>query len=110
MNRHPGKMFNARLWQTPDGGADVNQQPCVAQDLKLLPDFVADVPIIRMQLFQLAGEGIGVGGGESPSPFGWESVTGRSGEGKSSYDVQHVECPAPKAFGVLISRMGLSRA
>jgi hypothetical protein len=28
----------------------------------LLPDFIADVTIVRMQLLQFAGEGVGVGG------------------------------------------------
>jgi hypothetical protein len=33
--------------------------------LKLLPNFVADMPIVGVQLLQFAGEGVNVGGGES---------------------------------------------
>jgi hypothetical protein len=32
------------LRQTPDATADVNEQAGIAQHLKLLPDFIADVP------------------------------------------------------------------
>jgi hypothetical protein len=35
----------------------VQQQTKVTQDLQLLPDFIADVAIVGMQLFQLMGEG-----------------------------------------------------
>ncbi len=44
-----------------------------------------------MQLFQFAGEGVGVGGRESPSPIGWERVADRPGEGQPSSNVQHVQ-------------------
>jgi hypothetical protein len=37
----------------------VKQQASVAQDLELLADFIADVAIIRMEVFQFAGEGAG---------------------------------------------------
>jgi hypothetical protein len=50
--------------QTPDTALDVQQQTEVAQNLQLLADFVADMPIIGMQLLQLALEGVGVGGRE----------------------------------------------
>jgi len=47
----------------------MQQQSGIAQDLKLLADFVADMPIVRMQLLQLTGEGAGVGGRE----FRWSA-------------------------------------
>ena len=50
------------LRQTPDAAVNVKQQADITQDLELLADFVADMPIIRMEFFQLAGEGVGVGG------------------------------------------------
>jgi len=40
----------------------------------LLADFIAHVAVVGMKFFQLAGEGVGIGGGESPSPSGWERV------------------------------------
>ena len=43
---------------------DVQQQTEIAQHLKLLANLIFDVPIIRMQRFQLTGEGVGVGGRE----------------------------------------------
>ena len=39
------------LGQTPDAGADVKQQACVTQDLKLLADFFADVAVIFLSKF-----------------------------------------------------------
>jgi len=44
--------------QTPDTALDVKQQSGVAEDLELLTDFIADMPIIGMEFFQFAG-GIG---------------------------------------------------
>ena len=49
--------------------------------------------VVGMKLLQFTSEGINIGGGESPSPIGWERVAGRPGEGQSPHDVQYVECP-----------------
>jgi hypothetical protein len=53
-----------------------------------------------MKLFKFAGGGVGVGGGESPSPIGWERVAGRPGEEQPPHNVQHIQRPVPKAFGI----------
>ena len=50
-----------------------------------------------MQPLQLTGERVGVGGGESPSPIGWERVAGRPGERQPPHDVQHVRRSAPNS-------------
>jgi hypothetical protein len=47
----------------------VQQQSRVAQNLKLLADFIADVAIVRMQLFKLPLEDVGVGSGEPNVPI-----------------------------------------
>lgn len=49
--------------------------------------------IIGMEFFQFALKCVTLGGGESPSPIGWERVTGRSGEGQSSHDVEGIQRP-----------------
>jgi len=48
--------------------------------------------------FQLAGESVGIGGGESPSPIGWEKVAGRSVEGQLSRAAQHIQPRTPIAI------------
>ena len=54
------------LRQTPDAAADAKQQSCVAENLKLLADFIADMAIIGMQLRQLFGKGASIAVGEFP--------------------------------------------
>jgi len=109
-----------QLWQTPFPTADVQQQAGIAKDLELLADFVADVPIIGMELLKLPLEDIGVRRREllsrrrrkEASSFpacGPRLVTSSPTIHQPSHNIQHVQRPAPKAFGVLISRMGLSR-
>jgi len=56
------KETTAKSRQTPFATTDMDQQSRIAQDLKLLADFVADVAIIGMEFFQFAGEGVGVHG------------------------------------------------
>ena len=63
----PGRVnaeLPTQLRQSPNAALNVQQQPGVAENLELLANFGPDIPIIRMQLLQFAGEGVGVGGGE----------------------------------------------
>jgi len=57
-----------------------------------------------MKFFEFAGEGVGVGGGESPSPIGWERVAGRPGEGQSPDGVEYVQSPAALGDGYVFQR------
>jgi hypothetical protein len=84
----------------------MNQQAGVTEDLKLLADFIPDVAVVGMELFQFAGEGVGVGGREltrsrplarpsrafafSQIPF-VVSQTTQVSFAEAAYDVQHVQ-------------------
>jgi hypothetical protein len=50
------KIMHSQSRQTPHATLDVQQQTEVTQDLQLLADFVADMPVVGVQSFQLAGE------------------------------------------------------
>jgi len=48
----------------PTGGGEVEEEAGVAEDLKLLADFVADVPIAGMQFLKSRGQGVRILVGE----------------------------------------------
>ena len=63
--------------QTPATALDMQKQTGVAEDLELLPNFIPDMAVVGMKLFQLMGECIGVGGRElrfAETPDGIENV------------------------------------
>ena len=47
---------NPKSRQTPFAATDVQQQTEIAQDLKLLANLIADVPVVGVELFKLVGE------------------------------------------------------
>jgi hypothetical protein len=47
-------------WQTPNAATDVDQQSGIAQDLKLLADFIPHMPVVGMQFLQFAGVGVNI--------------------------------------------------
>ena len=57
----------------------------------MLPDFIPDMPIVGVQLFQLAGEGVGVGGREL-------------GFAEAADGVEHVQRPAALGDGNVFQR------
>ena len=53
-----------KLFQSPGAVGEVGEETGVAEDLELLADFVADVAVVGMEFFQLAGVGVNVFVGE----------------------------------------------
>ena len=71
----------------------VLQQAGIPQHLQLLADFVADVAIVRMQLFQLAGVRVNI-------------LVLEFRFAESPHDVQHVQRPAGFGFGKFLEAFG----
>ena len=71
----------------------MQQQTGIAENLKLLADFVADVAVVGMQLFQLAVKGVNV--------FVLELRLA-----EATHDVQHVQRPAGFWFRKFLEAFG----
>lgn len=85
------QMGTMGLRQSPFTATDVNEQPGIAQDLKLLADFILHVPVVGMQLLQFLGEGVGIGG----CKLGFAEAAG---------GVQYVQCPTALGYGNFFQR------
>jgi len=81
----------------------MNQKPCVAQDLQLLANLIADVAVVGMEFFQFAFKCVNLGGGKCVGrdialrcP---DAAARRPYLGNASHNIQHVQGPAALGDG-----------
>jgi hypothetical protein len=107
------------LRQSPFATTGMNQPAGIAQDLELLADFILHMPVVRMELFQFAREGVGVGGCEltrscplarSSRTFAFSQIpfaisqTAQVSFAEAADDVQDIQRPAALGDGNVFQR------